>query len=67
MARHNLHFAKAPFDPRDLHQPLAPHWNIEAEMVWREKRTVTAALTLRYSKAMFILERNAAASKLARK
>lgn len=67
MARHNRQFAKAPFDPRDLHRPLAPHENIEAEMVWREERTVTASLTLHYNKAMFILEPTAAASKLARK
>lgn len=45
MIRHNRQFAKVPFDPRDLHRPLAPHENIEAEMVWREERTVTASLT----------------------
>ncbi|WP_246248826.1 hypothetical protein [Sphingomonas hominis] len=49
MARHNRQFARTPFDPRDLHRPLAPHENIEAEMVWREQRTVTAALTLHYN------------------
>ena len=56
MARHNQQFARTPSDLRDLHRPLAPHENIEAEMVWREQRTVTAALTLHYNKAMFILE-----------
>src|SRR3546814_9338047 len=25
MARHNQRFAKAPFDPRDVHRPLALH------------------------------------------
>src|SRR5436305_107282 len=33
MAQHNQRFAKAPFDPRDLHRPLAIHENLEAEMV----------------------------------
>lgn len=56
MARHNQRFAKAPFDPRDLHRPLAPHDDLRAEMVWREQRTVTRALTLHYNKALFILE-----------
>jgi hypothetical protein len=56
MARHNQRFAKAPFDPRDLHRPLAPHDDLKAEMVWREQRTVTAALTLHYNKALFILD-----------
>lgn len=56
MARHNQRFAKASFDPRDLHRPLAPHDDLQAVMVWREQRKVTASLTLHYNKAMFILE-----------
>ena len=56
MERHNQRFAKAPFDPRDLHRPLAPHDDLKAEMVWREQRTVTAALTLHYNRALFVLE-----------
>ena len=67
MARHNQRFAKAPFDPRDLHRPLAPHDNLTSAMVWREERTVTAALTLHYNKALFLLEPNAITNKLARK
>ena len=67
MAQHNRQFARAPFDPRDLHRPLASHEDIEAEMVWREERTVTASLTLHYNKAMFILEPNRISSALARK
>ncbi|MCW1987951.1 UNVERIFIED_ORG: hypothetical protein M2348_003736 [Sphingomonas sp. R1F5B] len=55
MARHNQRFAKMPFDPRDLHRPLASHDDLRAEMVWREQRKVTAALTLHYNKALFIL------------
>jgi len=56
MARHNQRFAKAPFDPRDLHRPLAPHDDLRRQLVWREWRTVTQALALHYNKAMFILE-----------
>ena len=56
MERHNKQFAKAPFDPRDLHRPLAPHDDLKAQMVWREQRTVTSALTLHYNKVLFILE-----------
>ena len=56
MARHNQRFAKAPFDPRDLHRPLAPHDDLLREMVWREQRKVTSSLTLHYNKAVFILE-----------
>jgi hypothetical protein len=67
MAQHNQRFAKAPFDPRDLHRPLAIHENLEAEMVWREQRTVTGALTLHYNKAMFILGPTPVAQGLARK
>jgi transposase len=67
MAQHNQRFAKAPFDPRDLHRPLAIHENLEAEMVWREQRTVTGALTLHYNKAMFILEPTPVTQGLARK
>ena len=54
--RHNQRFARPAFDIRDLHRPLAPHDDLTAIMVWREQRTVTAALTLHYNKAMFILE-----------
>jgi hypothetical protein len=67
MAQHNRRFAKPPLDPRDLHRPLASHEDLEAEMVWREQRTVTAALTLHYNKAMFILEPSPVAQALARK
>lgn len=67
MARHNARFARPPFDPRDLHRPLASHDDLEAEMVWREERTVTASLTLHYNKAMFILDPSAISTKLARK
>ncbi|MGE6696028.1 ISNCY family transposase [Sphingobium limneticum] len=67
MARHNARFARPAFDARDLHRPLAPHDDLCSIMVWREQRTVTAALTLHYNKAMFILEPNEVSNRLARK
>lgn len=67
IVRHNQRFAKAPFDRLDLHRPLAVHDDLETVMVWREERTVTAALTLHYNKMLFILEPNAISSALARK
>jgi hypothetical protein len=56
VARHNQRFAKAAFDPRDVHRPLAAHEDLKAEIVWREQRTVTKALTLHYNKVLFILD-----------
>ena len=67
VARHNARFACAPADPRDVHRPLAAHENVEAEMVWREERTVTASLALHFNKAMFILEPTPLTRSLARK
>ena len=66
MARHSARFARPAADSRDLHRPLAPHDDLGAVMVWRERRTVTAALTLHYNKALFILEPNGIARDLAR-
>jgi hypothetical protein len=67
MAQHNARFARPAFDSRDVHRPLAAHDDLRSIMVWREQRTVTAALTLHYNKAMFILEPSEIAKKLARK
>jgi hypothetical protein len=67
LAQHNARFAKPAFSPKDLHRPLAVHDNLEAAMVWREQRTVTAALTLHYNKVMFILEPNEISRTLPRK
>ena len=67
VTRHNQRFAKAPFDPRDLHRPLAAHEDLRTELVWREWRTVTQALALHYNKALFILEPNEVSRGLAGK
>lgn len=67
MARHNQRFARVPHDPRDLHRALADHDDLEAVMVWREERKVSASLTLHYNKVVFILEPNAISEGLVRK
>ena len=67
MARHNQRFARAPFDPRDVHRSLADHDDLEAVMMWREERMVTVSLTLHYNKVLFILEPNEISNGLARK
>ena len=65
--QHNRRFARAPLNSKDLHRPLADHESLDLAMVWREERTLTAALTLHYNKVMFILEPGELARSLARK
>jgi len=67
MAKHNDRFAVEAFNPKDLHRPLAMHEDLDAALVWREQRTVTAALTLHYNKVVFILEPTDVSRDLARK
>ena len=64
---HNARFARPAADSRDLHRPLAPQDDLHSVMVWREQRTVTAALTLHYNKVLFLLEPNPISKELARK
>ena len=56
LVEHNAQFAKVPFNPRDVHRPLAPQDDLRVVMVWREQRSVTRSLTLHYNKVLFILE-----------
>ena len=56
MADHNARFAKAPFNDKDLHRPLANNDNLDDCLSWQEERTVSASLTLQYDKVVFILE-----------
>jgi hypothetical protein len=58
MAAHNARFAKAPFNDKDLHRPLADHDNLDDSFAWKEERTVSNSLTLQYDKVIFILEPN---------
>jgi len=64
---HNARFARPAANNRDLHRPLAPGDDLHSVMVWREQRTVTAALTLHYNKVLFLLEPNPISKELARK
>ena len=48
-------------------EPWRAFDDLRSIMVWREQRAVTAALTLHYNKAMFILEPNDVSRNLARK
>jgi hypothetical protein len=58
MAAHNARFAKAPFDERDLHRPLADDDDLDNAFAWKEDRTVSKNLTLQYDQVLFILEPN---------
>lgn len=62
----NARFARAPFDSRDLHRPLAAYDDLDEAFAWKEQRTVTQNLTLQYDKVMFILEPNDITRSLAR-
>ena len=64
---HNARFARPAANSRDLHRPLAPRDDLHSVMVWREQRTVTAALTLHYNKVLFLLEPPPLSKELARK
>src|SRR4051794_39769147 len=47
MEAYNARFAKAPFDDRDLHRPLAfGHDDLDEAFAWKEERTVSVNLTL---------------------
>jgi hypothetical protein len=41
-------FAKAPFDERDLHRPLVGDDDLDDAFAWKEDRTVSKNLTLRW-------------------
>jgi hypothetical protein len=46
MEQYNARFAKAPFDERDVHRPLAGHDDLDDAFAWKEQRTVSMNLTL---------------------
>jgi hypothetical protein len=66
MEAYNRRFAKAPFNAKDLHRPLARGDNLEEAFVWKEERTVSFNLTLQYDKVLFMLEPNEVSRPLAR-
>lgn len=53
---HNVQFAKAALDGRDLHRTLEDHHNIENHFCWQEERTVSASLTVQYDRMLFIID-----------
>lgn len=65
--KHNARFARAPLNEKDLHRPLADHEDLDLTMVWREERTLSAALTLHYNKIVLILDPSDVSRALARK
>jgi hypothetical protein len=68
MEAYNARFAKAPFDDRDLHRPLAfGHDDLDEAFAWKEERTVSVNLTLQYDQVLFILEPTPISRPLARK
>lgn len=66
MEQHNARFAKAPFDDRDIHRPLAGHDDLDEAFAWKEERSVSVNLTLQYDQVVFMLEPNGIARSLAR-
>src|SRR5450759_1255333 len=67
MEQYNARFAKAPFDQRDVHRPLAGHDDLDDALAWKEERSVSMNLTLQYDQVLFILEPTGIARSLARK
>jgi hypothetical protein len=67
VADYNARFAKPARRPEDLHRPPAPGDDLGEALTWREERTVTGSLTLRYNKVLFLLEPTDVARGLARK
>lgn len=52
----NKRFANLPRNPKDMHQPLADHENLDGTMSRKEVRTLSQSLTLRYDKVLFVLD-----------
>ena len=67
METYNARFAKAPFDDRDIHRPLAGHDDLDDAFAWKEERSVSVNLTLQYDQVLFMLEPTGIARTLARK
>ncbi len=67
MTDYNARFAKPPFHDKNLHRPCAGHDDLDDAFAWKEERTVSVNLTLRYDQVMFILEPNEITRSLARK
>jgi hypothetical protein len=53
---YNKRFSRAPANAKDLHRPLTEAADLDEILAWREKRTVTRNLTLRYDRMMLLLD-----------
>ncbi|KUE85094.1 integrase [Cupriavidus necator] len=56
MADFNARFAKVPKRDFDAHRPLRGDEDLTRIFSWRERRKVSASLTLQYDKVMYLLE-----------
>ena len=56
MADYNARFAKAPFNDKDLHRPMAPGDRLDEAFTWRAERTLSQSLTLQYDNILFMVE-----------
>jgi hypothetical protein len=56
---YNKPFGRAPANAKDLHRPLTEVDDPDEVLAWREERTVTRNLTLRYDRMMLLLGPNA--------
>ena len=53
---YNQRFGRAPANAKDLHRPLTEADDLDEILAWREARSVTRNLTLRYDRMMLLLE-----------
>ena len=53
---YNKRFGRAPANAKDLHRPLTEDDDLDEILAWREERTLTRNLTLRYDRMMLLLD-----------
>ena len=53
---YNKRFGRTPANAKDLHRPLTEADDLDEILAWREARTVTRNLTLRYDRMMLLLD-----------
>jgi hypothetical protein len=53
---YNKRFGRAPANAKDLHRPLTEGDDLDEILAWREERSVTRNLTLRYDRMMLLLD-----------
>jgi hypothetical protein len=64
---YNKRFGRAPANEKDLHRPLTEADDLDETLAWREVRTVTRNLTLRYDRMMLLLDPTPSARELSGK